>query len=99
MYYWPPSVPKHETLDAFIAAYATLGYSVCEDGLLEPDFEKIAIFVGATGRPTHASRQLQDGQWTSKLGKAHDISHVLEEVGGFRCSSYGRIAVFMKRSC
>jgi len=27
--YWPPGVPRERTRDAFVAAFASLGYAVC----------------------------------------------------------------------
>jgi hypothetical protein len=28
--YWPPGVPREETLEAFIRAFETLGYTTCD---------------------------------------------------------------------
>jgi len=93
-YYWPPEIPRKETLEVFIMAYEALGYSVCEDPAYEINFEKIAIFADAAGKPTHAARQLHSGKWTSKLGNSEDIEHAL---GGISGSKYGVVAVIMKR--
>ena len=38
-------VPREETIAAFVAAFATEGYAICEAGDLEADFEKIAIYA------------------------------------------------------
>lgn len=75
--YWPPNVSRIETLEAFVEAFATLGYKPCDNDLLEPEFEKIAIFVDSKGEPTHAARQLPNGKWTSKLGRLEDVEHEL----------------------
>jgi hypothetical protein len=91
---WPDSVPRHETLDAFIAAFATRGYTPCVDESLEPEFEKVAIYASEEG-PRHAARQLSDGTWTSKLGPLHDIQHqTLESLSG-QC--YGSVVSYLKR--
>ncbi len=66
--YWPPQVPREETLDAFRQLFALLQYSVCDDDALEPGYEKVALFADDLGVPLHAARQLPDGRWTSKLG-------------------------------
>ncbi len=95
IYYWPKSAPRSETLDAFITAYKTLGYQVCYNGGFEHGFKKIAIYVGENGKPSHAARLLSPTQWTSKLGRLYDIAH---EIGGVSGTSYGQIAVFMKKS-
>lgn len=95
-YYWPDGVPREHTLTAYTAAYQTLGYETCDGGELEKGFEKVVIYIDpALGTPTHAARQLPDGQWTSKLGQNVDISHQDPETltGG----KYGTVAQFMKR--
>jgi hypothetical protein len=91
--YWPDAVPRRETLDAFIAAFATLGYSLCPDGSTEDGFDRIAIYQ-LNEQPTHAARQLPDGNWTSKLGRNIDITHTLRGLEG---SDYGQVAVFLRR--
>jgi hypothetical protein len=80
MAYWPESVPREETLDAFIAAFVTIGYSPCADSMIESGFEKVAIYVDETGTPTHMARQLSSGAWTSKCGRLEDIEHDKLEV-------------------
>lgn len=82
-----------ETLDAFAAAFATLGYAPCLDERPEHRFEKIALFAVA-GLPTHAARQLPSGRWTSKLGLREDIEHDLHAVSG---GVYGTVAALLKR--
>lgn len=78
-YYWPSSVSHEETIEAFVQAYATLGYAVSENSALESGIEKVAIYairdVEGSLAPTHAARQLPDGTWTSKLGALEDIGH------------------------
>ena len=61
----------------------------------EEGYEKLALFVNAQGKPTHAARSLPNLAWTSKLGNGEDIQHpTAESVGG---RTYGSIALFMKR--
>jgi hypothetical protein len=92
--YWPANVPREYTVEAYTAAFATLGYALCEDGSREDGFEKIAIFVDERGEPQHVARQQSSGVWTSKLGKWEDIDHELLGLEGDR---YGRAHLFMKR--
>lgn len=92
--YWPPGVQRAATLEAFEAAYATLGYEPCTDSSLEPDIEKIAIFalnLGGLVVPTHAAIQLTSGQWSSKLGEFEDITH--DRVEDVRGPVYGSVAL------
>ena len=94
--YWPPNVPREETVDAFLRAYGTLGYSQCADGSLELDIEKIVIYLDTSGTPTHAALQLQDGRWTSKMGGYEDIEHATPEaLSGPR---YGKPSIYMSRA-
>jgi hypothetical protein len=91
--FWPPSAPIEETVDAFVAAFATLGFSPASGEHLEAGFEKVALFaIGAV--PTHAARQLPSGRWTSKLGLREDIEHDLHAVTG---ETYGAVALVLKR--
>ena len=60
--YWPPGVPRQYTVEAYIAAFESIGDSKCDDSGLESGFEKVAIYARG-GEPTHASRQLDDGIW------------------------------------
>ena len=93
-YYWPQEAPLEETLEAFIQAFATLGFIHCEDETVESGFEKIAIYVNAQGTPTHAARQLHNGRWVSKLGSGVDIEHALADLTH---SMYGSVAQILKR--
>jgi hypothetical protein len=92
--HWPESVPRQETLEAFRAMFATLGYGVCLGEEVEFGFEKIALFANEHGVPKHAARQLPSGRWTSKLGKLEAIEHALHDLEG---TEYGTVVVVMKR--
>jgi len=92
--YWPKGVEREATLAAFIAAYATLGYQECENGVPEPGVEKIAIFLKPAGTPAHAARQSENGIWSSKLGNEQDIEHELHALEG---PHYGKVKQFMRR--
>lgn len=97
---WPPGVPRAETIDAFLQAYATLGYARCSDGAHAPGYEKVAIYAqrGADGglSPTHAARQLEDGAWTSKLGVLEDIRHNIPDV--LEDGIYGKAVAYLQRA-
>lgn len=95
LYYWPESVPRKYTLEAYTEAFRRIGFEVCEDSTVEPGWEKVAIFVGADGMPTHAARQLPEGKWASKLGKREDIEHPqLNDVSG---TYYGKAVRILHR--
>lgn len=61
-------------LDTLQQAFAALDYEICPDGGLETDFEKVVLY-GTALFYTHVARQLPNGKWTSKLGRAEDIEH------------------------
>lgn len=93
--FWPDGVQAWETLGAYKAAYATVGFEDCEDGCLVEGTEKIAIFVDGGGTPIHAARQLPSGRWTSKLGKGIDIEHDFADLEGD--PAIGTLGCFMQR--
>ncbi len=93
-YYWPPTVLREETIDAFVEAYETLGFIRSNNDALEPGFEKVALYA-LEGKPKHAARQLNNGVWTSKLGGSVDIEHTLEGLVG---PLYGVVVQLLKRS-
>ena len=92
--YWPASAPRDETVAAFQQMFESLGYIVTSSDGLEAGFDKIAIFALSSGAPTHASRQLANGRWTSKIGERDDIEHGLRDLEGME---YGVVALVMKR--
>jgi hypothetical protein len=92
--YWPEGVPTEVTVPAFVAAFATFGFSPTDQEELEPGWEKIALFADGNGVPTHAARQLPTARWTSKLGKLEDIEHELRDLTG---TTYGSVVQIMKR--
>jgi hypothetical protein len=95
--YWPSDAPPQHTVGAFIKAYATVGFSLCADGRPETGFEKVAIYVDESDRPTHASTQGADGRWKSKAGCLEDFAHELEALEGNNMGEYGRVVAYMKR--
>jgi hypothetical protein len=95
-YYWPPGVPSADTLEGWVKLFQIHGYSTCEDGGLDPDFEKIAIYATADG-PEHVARQKGSGMWVSKMGKGCDIEHPnLEALEG---NTIGNVVKLMRRRC
>jgi hypothetical protein len=94
IYFWPDDIPCIATLDNFILLFRKIGYEVCDNGDLENDYEKVAIYCNNFNEPKHAARQLEDGFWTSKLGPYIDVSHT---ISGMSNGVYGNVEVYMKR--
>ncbi|MBI3267951.1 MAG: hypothetical protein HYZ53_02940 [Planctomycetes bacterium] len=92
-YYWPEGIERRESLEAFVQALATRGYSVCDSGAYEPEFEKAAIYSDKWGLPKHVARQDRHGRWRSKLGVEADIEHTLDALE----PKYGEDVRFLKR--
>ena len=92
--YWPAGAPREESLAAFAAVFAALGFTACDDAVLVVGVERVALFAGSDGLPTHASRQLPNGRWTSKIGFLEDIEHDLYDLEG---SEYGAVVRIMRR--
>ena len=94
------SIDRREwTLSCFVKAFATKGYVKRANSSPERGIEKIAIYATKEERgrlvPQHATRQLADGRWTSKIGELEDIKHLsLKDVN---CRDYGSAVRFMKR--
>jgi len=93
--HWPFGVPREKTLEAFVAAFATLGYDRCDSPNREKGFEKVVIYYEEVEGATHAARQLANGRWTSKLGDEEDIWHEsLEAING---PLYGMPGAYLRR--
>jgi len=96
-YYWPPGGADADTVEGWVKVFALFGYVKTENRELEPEFEKIAIYVTAEGFPEHVARQKGSGMWSSKMGKGIDMDHpTLEAIEG---EIVGKVAVIMKRRC
>ncbi|HEX7862390.1 MAG TPA: hypothetical protein VF773_18780 [Verrucomicrobiae bacterium] len=95
--YWPEGVPDSFYVEAYIRAFRTIGYELCESSELEVGFEKIALFEDdILGLFSHVAKQLPNGKWASKLGGEDDIVHdSLEAFKGY--AKYGKATRFMKR--
>ena len=92
---WPNDVRNDESVEAFIAYFESIGYSLCENPTLEDGFMKIAIFV-RDEHPMHISRQLSTGKWSSKMGIDDvDIEH--DDLDCISGAAYGAATVYMRK--
>jgi hypothetical protein len=94
-YYWPPNAPQDDSFSSWIRIFELHGYRTCDSAEFEQGKEKVAIYLGLDGLPSHEARQKACGLWTSKLGKLEDIQHDTHEalVG----DEYGSVAQIMER--
>jgi hypothetical protein len=94
-YFWPTSATE-PSLPDFEQVYGDLGYARCEHVNHVGDVDQVALYVDLSGTPGHASRRLDDGSWTSKLGDFEDIEH--SDVNGVCCDAYGETVILLCRS-
>src|SRR5437867_5835247 len=80
-YYWPPLALRAYTIPAYMQAFAEAGFVRCPTSIVEPGFTKVALYA-KNNFPTHVTRQLTDGWWTSKLGFDVDIEHSFDALNG-----------------
>lgn len=93
-YGWPAAVPRQATVAAFVQFYRLCGFIPCADGAFESGYDKIAIFADRHS-VQHAARQLDNGNWTSKLGDLADIEHDgLAAVAG---GEFGEPVAYMRK--
>src|SRR5687767_9085038 len=63
LHFWPDGILRLETVEAFVAAFESLGYWRCPTSELENNYDKVALYC-LNGMPQHAAKQLQSGRWT-----------------------------------
>jgi hypothetical protein len=94
-YWWPEGVAISPSVLAYIEAFKTRGFEICDSHDFETGYVKIALYVQKeTEICTHASRQKTNGIWMSKLGQNHDIEHGTPF--SIQGNAYGDVYCFMK---
>jgi hypothetical protein len=92
-YRWPNAI-RSPTVESLVAMFAKMGYETCDSACLEDGFDKVAVYEKA-GLWKHASRQLPNGWWTSKLGPDEDIEH--NTPGDLSGDLYGTVHCIMRK--
>lgn len=92
--WWPPGVPRTLEPQSLVSAFEYLGFSVCPDGEIEADFDKVALYQ-KNGQWQHAAIIESKDQYHSKMGVWWDIVHRGGDL--FHDDSYGDIYKYMKR--
>ncbi len=97
VHFWPDDEIKEATIENFINAFRLKGYECCDDWHFEKEYQKIALYAHPERLDvcTHASRQLRNGCWTSKLGKENDIQHGTPFT--IENELYGKVRCIMRR--
>ena len=92
-YYWP--LERDDRVEDWIEALRLHNFKITDNGDLEPGFEKACIYVNDDGSPEHVARQVESGEWTSKIGRREDIQHAT--LAALEGKEYGHATIFMKR--
>ena len=93
--YWPPWATLDDRTDSLKDAFSGIGYELCDDGHVEEGYQKAALYE-VEGRFQHASVQMPNGSWRSKMGEGPVIEHRSPESlsGGM----YGDATTYMRRA-
>ena len=92
-YHWP-NASRTAEISSLVEVFEGLGFEQCANATYEPGFDKVALYH-KNEEWKHASIQLEDGSWSSKLGPNEDIRHETpESVSG---DSYGNVHCIMRR--
>ncbi len=73
-HYWPEWAPRSSEAESSAQVFLGLGYTICDSEEKEDGYDKVALYA-LDGEWQHAAKQLDDGRWTSKLGRFEDITH------------------------
>lgn len=82
------------TLKAFIQFFIYNRFELTDDPTLEPGWERTALYA-KDEIPTHAVRQLPNGNWTSKMGEDEDIE--ITDPAHLEGADYGKVALYFRR--
>jgi hypothetical protein len=91
--FWPRGIRREASIAAFAALFASFGYERCNSTNVEAGYTKIALYARGV-KPTHAAKQLPNGNWASKMGSFEDIEHTLDALRG---KSYGRVVRLFRK--
>jgi hypothetical protein len=93
--YWPPDVPREETIEAFTRMYERLLFTKCSEESREEGYDKVALYA-LDESSTHAARLwIEDLTWSSKLGDENDIIH--HTLSALEGNEYGEVVQIFKR--
>jgi hypothetical protein len=92
--FWPVHTQNMQALECFINWFAIDGWEETPERSYEQGYTKIALYT-LNKQPTHASRLLPSGKWTSKLGGNIDLSHEIDDLDG---PSYGSVYKIYKKT-
>ena len=92
--WWPPEAENGQDINCLIDPFEKTGHIICNDGVPEIGYRKVALYCDHNNHWTHAARLLSNGFWTSKLGAWIDIQH--GDPYSIEGPAYGHVYCFMK---
>ena len=92
--WWPPTAHFDMNPSSLVEAFEYFGFSTCNDGTIEVDYDKVALY-SKNGEWTHAAIVETENLYHSKMGIWWDIVHRSGDL--FHDEDYGDIFTFMKR--
>jgi len=93
--YWPSWAMRSAQIESLQEVFAGLGFGECHDGSLEAGYEKVALYED-DGEYQHASIQMPNGAWRSKMGPGPVIEH--RSPGSLSGGPYGNATIHMRRA-
>lgn len=98
---WPNTLDSGSSIETYVKMFRGEGFVKAVRGNREAGFDKIVIYWDKANKTfTHVARQMDDGQWWSKLGRASDVQHKEPHTLGPAGSpgGYGEVWGYMKRA-
>ena len=92
--YWPPYATRSPSIESLQEVFAGLGFGECDDGSLVAGYQKVALYED-DGEYQHASIQMPNGAWRSKMGPGPVIEHRSPE--SLSRGIYGNATTFMRK--
>lgn len=92
--YWPPHATRSERIESLQEVFIGLGFEESGNGSVEPGYQKIALYE-EQGAWEHASVQMPNGAWRSKMGEGPVIEH--RSPASLAGGMYGDVRCFMRR--
>ena len=93
--YWPSYATRSKLIESLQEVFTGLGFEECDDGSFEPGYQKVALYEEDEGTWQHASLQMPNGAWRSKMGEGPVIEHRSPE--SLSGGPYGHPTIHMRR--
>lgn len=82
-------------MESLTDVFAGLGYELCDDGIAEVGYQKVALYEDEC-IAQHAALQMPNGRWRSKMGQGPLIEH--HSPDSLSGELYGTPTIFMKKA-